>query len=209
MKNAVVRDALIIMIILKNQVHEIKVCNFFFANMEALTELLWPSVLVCFITALYIKFKPNSQKIDPTTSPVFQSGNIEINIVKGRNCETITIDSKNTPLDIISQLYNPSELENKTVIFVCSGQRLKNDVAFGLQGVKNRSLIHTQVIEKCQEDNKKNKNNKHLYLVYILGLGIFWALYLANPSYYSLIYKTVLIVLTEGFGIFIFNNKNS
>ncbi|OMJ82258.1 hypothetical protein SteCoe_17105 [Stentor coeruleus] len=176
--------------------------------MKVITELFWPFVLVRIITALYNKIKPNPQKIDPSTTPVFESGNIEINIVKGRNCETFSIDAKKTPLQIISQLYNPSELENKTVIFVCSGQRLKNDVAIGLQGVKNRSLVHTQVIDKCQEeDNKNNKSKNHLTLIYIAGLGIFWILYMTDPSYYSFVYKTVLVFLTERFVYFIFSDK--
>lgn len=142
------------------------------------------------------------------TAPLLESGNIDINIIRGRNSETLNVDVQSTPKLIVSRFYTPAELANKTVIFVCSGKRLNNDVAIGLQGVRNGSFIHTQIIDTTQAEYRANKNQSTLTLTICgVGLGVLWAVYFANPAYFSFLSKTLLIAFSEILGIFIYNNN--
>lgn len=173
--------------------------------MDLISPLLLPTAIVVGISSYFFRALSNTQDSAPSPQP-FNTEIIQINIFRGRQSQTIQVETSQTPKSIAENLFSASELLGKYAVVVSNGKRLNNEMSIGLQGVRNGDFFHIQIVDNPASESRI-ENKKHNWVTLgtcALTLLAFWWVYLHNPDYFSFISRLMLVGFSEVVGILVY-----
>ena len=177
--------------------------------MDMAFDMIGPLLIVNIATFICYKNLRSPQIVSENIFEPVQ-GIININIYKGSNSQSISVEGSSNPSGIIRKLFTTEELSSKKVIFVFNGRRLNNNKSFGSQGVKNGSFLHSQIVNVSEREAVYEVPSIFIFLIMcIIGILMLWVLYFKYPSYFSFISKLFLVGFTELLCVFLYNNRKT
>jgi hypothetical protein len=171
---------------------------------DIIHPLVLPTIIVAGATWLIIKSISNTQEAENPT-PVITEERVTLNIFKGNQALTLSVENSLTPQQIGEMVFNSEELINKVPIVIWNGKKLYNEMSIGLQGVKNGQFLHIQKVDKLavREQSHNNYNLVTLAACSFVLTG-FWWIYFGNPEFFSFFSRLLMIGFTEILAVVMF-----
>lgn len=173
--------------------------------MENTFDLAYPIFVAMILGYLGYKtyYLPESNPGNIANQNNQQPENISIRVYINDRDRQISIHSGITGTQLVQNLFEENQLVNYQPVLVLMGRRLDMHQPLNMQGVRNLSVLHAQLVSRTTNNESEIfVISSYLFTLVACGLClvVFWYFFFTQPNYFSNFSKLALLAFSVCWG---------